>query len=169
MSNNLRYETLQIHAGQEVEATTNSRAVPLYQTTAYTFNDSKHAADLFGLKAFGNIYTRLMNPTNDVFEHIWYLQWYKHALLDLRISPLFQPDIFYPGGWDLAFASLPPLFPAILAPVTSVMGPVVTYNLLLLISTVAAAYGVYLLVSAMGGTVLGGIFSGLLYGGLRIH
>jgi len=68
MSNNLRYETLQIHAGQEVEATTNSRAVPLYQTTAYTFNDSKHAADLFGLKAFGNIYTRLMNPTNDVFE-----------------------------------------------------------------------------------------------------
>ena len=68
MSEKLRFETLQIHAGQEVDATTNSRAVPIYQTTAYTFNDSKHAADLFGLKQFGNIYTRLQNPTNDVFE-----------------------------------------------------------------------------------------------------
>ena len=68
MSDNLRYETLQIHAGQEVDPTTNSRAVPLYQTTAYTFNSSEHAANLFGLKEFGNIYTRLMNPTNDVFE-----------------------------------------------------------------------------------------------------
>ena len=68
MSEKLRYETLQIHAGQDVDVTTNSRAVPLYQTTAYTFNDSKHAADLFGLKQFGNIYTRLQNPTNDVFE-----------------------------------------------------------------------------------------------------
>ncbi len=68
MSNNLRYETLQIHAGQEVDAVTNSRAVPLYQTTAYTFNSSEHAANLFGLKEFGNIYTRLGNPTNDVFE-----------------------------------------------------------------------------------------------------
>lgn len=68
MSNNLRYETLQIHAGQVVDATTNSRAVPLYQTTAYTFNSSEHAANLFGLKEFGNIYTRLGNPTNDVFE-----------------------------------------------------------------------------------------------------
>jgi len=68
MSDNLRYETLQIHAGQEVDTTTNSRAVPLYQTTAYTFNSSEHAANLFGLKEFGNLYTRLGNPTNDVFE-----------------------------------------------------------------------------------------------------
>lgn len=65
---NLRFETLQLHAGQEVDATTGSRAVPIYQTTSYVFKDSKHAANLFGLKEFGNIYTRLMNPTTDVFE-----------------------------------------------------------------------------------------------------
>ena len=63
-----KFETLQVHAGQTVDKETNSRAVPLYQTTSYTFNDAQHAADLFGLKAFGNIYTRLMNPTTDVFE-----------------------------------------------------------------------------------------------------
>ena len=65
---NFKFETLQLHAGQEVDATTNSRAVPLYQTTSYTFNSAEHAANLFGLKEFGNIYTRLMNPTTDVFE-----------------------------------------------------------------------------------------------------
>lgn len=65
---NLRFETLQLHAGQQPDATTNSRAVPIYQTTSYVFNDAAHAANLFGLKAFGNIYTRLMNPTSDVFE-----------------------------------------------------------------------------------------------------
>jgi len=65
---NLRFETLQLHAGQQPDATTNSRAVPIYQTTSYVFNDAAHAANLFGLKAFGNIYTRLMNPTTDVFE-----------------------------------------------------------------------------------------------------
>ncbi len=65
----LNYETLQLHAGQEeVEATTRSRAVPIYQTTSYTFRDSEHGANLFALKEFGNIYTRIMNPTNDVFE-----------------------------------------------------------------------------------------------------
>lgn len=65
----LRFETLQLHAGQEeVESTTRSRAVPIYQTTSYTFKDSDHGADLFALKEFGNIYTRIMNPTNDVFE-----------------------------------------------------------------------------------------------------
>ena len=62
------FETLQLHAGQEVDKTTNSRAVPIYQTTSYLFNDSQHAANLFGLKEFGNIYTRIMNPTTDVFE-----------------------------------------------------------------------------------------------------
>lgn len=66
--NHYKFETLQVHAGQSVDKDTNSRAVPLYQTTSYTFNDAQHAADLFGLKAFGNIYTRLMNPTTDVFE-----------------------------------------------------------------------------------------------------
>ena len=65
---NYRYETLQLHAGQEVDPTTGSRAVPIYQTTSYVFNDSEHAANLFGLKEFGNIYTRIMNPTTDVFE-----------------------------------------------------------------------------------------------------
>ena len=65
---NFRFETLQLHAGQQPDPTTNSRAVPIYQTTSYVFNDAAHAANLFGLKAFGNIYTRLMNPTTDVFE-----------------------------------------------------------------------------------------------------
>jgi O-acetylhomoserine (thiol)-lyase len=60
--------TLAIHAGQVVDGTTNARAVPIYQTTSYLFNDSDHAARLFGLQEFGNIYTRLMNPTTDVFE-----------------------------------------------------------------------------------------------------
>ena len=63
-----RFETLQLHAGQEVDPVTRSRAVPIYQTTSYTFKDSQHAANLFGLKEFGNIYTRIMNPTTDVFE-----------------------------------------------------------------------------------------------------
>ncbi len=67
MSQNYRFETLQLHAGHEVDATL-SRAVPIYQTTSYLFNSSEHAANLFGLKEFGNIYTRLMNPTTDVFE-----------------------------------------------------------------------------------------------------
>ncbi|MBY0207149.1 homocysteine synthase [Paenibacillus polysaccharolyticus] len=64
----LSFETLAIHAGQEIDPTTQSRAVPLYQTTSYGFRDTEHAANLFGLKEFGNIYTRLMNPTTDVFE-----------------------------------------------------------------------------------------------------
>ncbi|MFY0674082.1 MAG: O-acetylhomoserine aminocarboxypropyltransferase/cysteine synthase [Bacteroidia bacterium] len=62
------FETLQLHAGQAPDSATNSRAVPIYQTTSYTFNDSDHAAKLFGLQEFGNIYTRIMNPTTDVFE-----------------------------------------------------------------------------------------------------
>nr|MBC7611890.1 O-acetylhomoserine aminocarboxypropyltransferase/cysteine synthase [Pseudopedobacter sp.] len=65
---NLKFETLQLHAGQEVDPTTGSRAVPIYQTTSYVFNDSEHGANLFALKEFGNIYTRIMNPTTDVFE-----------------------------------------------------------------------------------------------------
>src|SRR3989337_31194 len=66
--NELHFESLQLHAGQEPDPTTNSRAVPIYQTTSYVFNDSEHAAKLFGLREFGNIYTRIMNPTTDVFE-----------------------------------------------------------------------------------------------------
>jgi O-acetylhomoserine (thiol)-lyase len=65
---NLHFETLQLHAGQEIDPVTRSRAVPLYQTTSYGFDNAEHAANLFGLRQFGNIYTRLMNPTTDVFE-----------------------------------------------------------------------------------------------------
>jgi len=64
----LKYETLQLHAGQEPDPVTGARAVPLYQTTSYQFKNSEHGANLFALKEFGNIYTRLMNPTTDVFE-----------------------------------------------------------------------------------------------------
>jgi len=64
----LRFETLQLHAGQEVDKTTHARALPIYQTSSYVFEDAKDGADLFGLRKFGNIYTRLQNPTTDVFE-----------------------------------------------------------------------------------------------------
>ncbi len=63
-----KFETLQLHAGQKKDPATNARAVPIYQTTSYVFDSSEHAASLFGLHEFGNIYTRIMNPTNDVFE-----------------------------------------------------------------------------------------------------
>ena len=65
---NYHFETLQLHAGQEADPTTGARAVPIYQTSSYVFKDAEHAANLFGLKEFGNIYTRIMNPTTDVFE-----------------------------------------------------------------------------------------------------
>lgn len=64
----LKFETLQVHAGQEVDPTTGARAVPIFQTTSYTFKNAEHGANLFALKEFGNIYTRIMNPTTDVFE-----------------------------------------------------------------------------------------------------
>jgi len=64
----LRFETLQLHAGHTPDKDTNSRAVPIYQTSSFVFNDSEHGANLFALKEFGNIYTRIMNPTTDVFE-----------------------------------------------------------------------------------------------------
>jgi O-acetylhomoserine (thiol)-lyase len=63
-----QFETIQIHEGHSPDKDTNSRAVPLYQTTSFTFNSAEHGAKLFGLKELGNIYTRLMNPTTDVFE-----------------------------------------------------------------------------------------------------
>src|SRR5215216_6674560 len=61
-------ETLALHGGQQADPTTGARAVPIYQTTSYQFNDTDHAARLFGLQEFGNIYTRIMNPTQDVLE-----------------------------------------------------------------------------------------------------
>src|SRR5256884_2737581 len=71
LNNNRTYgfETLSLHAGQETaDSATNARAVPIYQTTSYVFDSPEHAADLFGLRQFGNIYTRIMNPTQDAFE-----------------------------------------------------------------------------------------------------
>ncbi|HEU5087139.1 MAG TPA: PLP-dependent transferase, partial [Roseiflexaceae bacterium] len=62
------FDTLALHAGQVADPTTGARAVPIYQTTSYNFKDSDHAARLFGLQEFGNIYTRIMNPTTDVLE-----------------------------------------------------------------------------------------------------
>ncbi len=64
----MRFETLQLHAGQQPDPATNARAVPIYQTTSYVFNNSEHGAKLFALQEFGNIYSRIMNPTSDVFE-----------------------------------------------------------------------------------------------------
>ena len=63
-----RFETLQLHAGQTIDTTTKARAVPIYATTSFAFDDAAHGARLFALKEFGNIYSRIMNPTNDVFE-----------------------------------------------------------------------------------------------------
>jgi len=77
----LRIETLALHGGQEADPTTGSRAVPIYQTTSYQFRDTDHAANLFALKEFGNIYTRIMNPTNDVLEK-------RVALLDGGVGAL---------------------------------------------------------------------------------
>ncbi|MGF1935996.1 MAG: O-acetylhomoserine aminocarboxypropyltransferase/cysteine synthase [Nostoc sp. ChiQUE02] len=68
MSEQYRFETLQVHAGQEPAPGTNARAVPIYQTTSYVFDDAEHGARLFALQEFGNVYTRIMNPTTDVFE-----------------------------------------------------------------------------------------------------
>src|SRR6201992_3883153 len=68
MSDSFRPETLALHGGQSPDPVTGSRAVPIHQTTSFQFKDSEHAANLFALQEFGNIYTRLMNPTTDVFE-----------------------------------------------------------------------------------------------------
>src|SRR6186997_796388 len=63
-----RFDTLSLHAGQQPDPATGARAVPIYQTTSYVFDDTEHAAHLFNLQRFGNIYTRIMNPTTAVFE-----------------------------------------------------------------------------------------------------
>jgi O-acetylhomoserine (thiol)-lyase len=81
IDNRLKLETLVLHGGQEPDPTTGARAVPIYQTTSYQFKSTEHAANLFGLKEFGNIYTRLMNPTTDVFEK-------RLALLDGGVGAL---------------------------------------------------------------------------------
>jgi len=91
--------TLAVHGGQNVEQTTKARAVPIYQTTSYVFDDSAHAGRLFGLQEFGNIYTRIMNPTTDVFEN-------RIAALEGGVAGLAtasgpggrDPDDHYAGG-----------------------------------------------------------------------
>ncbi len=69
MSDNFKLETLCLHAGQQPDPTTTARAVPIYRTSSYVFKDTEHAANLFALKELGNIYTRIMNPTQEVLEN----------------------------------------------------------------------------------------------------
>lgn len=100
-------------------------------------------------------------PFEDAFEYIWYLFWYKSALLDLGVSPLFQPNIFYPEGWNLVFAAFPPVYPTLAVPFTAILGEVLTYNLFILASCVFAAYGTYMLARSLGSNQLGGLFAGI--------
>lgn len=78
-------ETLALHGGQKVDPATTGRAVPIYLTTSYVFHNTEHASDLFGLKEFGNIYTRIMNPTNEVLEN-------RIALLEGGVGALAGPS-----------------------------------------------------------------------------
>ena len=85
------FETTQIHAGQVPDSATGARALPIYQTTSYVFNDTEHAANLFALKEFGNIYTRIMNPTQDAVEQ-------RIAALEGGVAALLV--VVRPGGDD---------------------------------------------------------------------
>ena len=102
-------------------------------------------------------------PFEDAFESIWYLNWYKHAIFDLHVPPWFQPEVFYPAGFDLRFAIFPPFYPFLLAPLTLLTGPVAAYNLVMLASSVLAAYGTYLVVRLMGGSVWGPLLAGMAF------
>lgn len=102
-------------------------------------------------------------PVDDVFDGIWFLAWYKRAIFDLHVSPLFAAGIYYPQGLDLRLSTNPPLFPLLLAPVTALIGAVATYNLTLAASCVVAAWGVYRIVRDLGGEVSGGILAGVAY------
>jgi hypothetical protein len=102
-------------------------------------------------------------PFEDAFEKIWYLYWYEHALWDLHVSPLFDPGIFYPTGWDLRLASLPPFYPALLSPLTRLTNPVFAYNLGLLVSCVLAAYGMFLAARILGANWWGGLLAGIAF------
>jgi hypothetical protein len=102
-------------------------------------------------------------PFEDAFESIWFLHWYKEALFDLGVSPFFQSDIFYPLGWDLRFAILPPLHPILLAPLTALLGHVLAYNLTVLATCIFAAYGAYLLARALDLPAWAAILAGVAY------
>ncbi len=122
---NLRFETLQVHAGQEnPDSATGARAVPIYQTSAYVFNDSAHAADRFALREPGNIYSRLTNPTQEVFEErMAVLEGGTGALavasgaaaVTYALENVLQPgdhivagDNLYGGSYNLIVNNLPP-------------------------------------------------------------
>ena len=102
-------------------------------------------------------------PFEDAFEYIWYLSWYKVALFDTNVSPLFQPDIFYPTGWNLGFSAFPPIHPVLAAPFTALFGAVRTYNLFIMFTCVFAACGAYIMVKALGGDTWGGVFAGIAF------
>jgi hypothetical protein len=106
------------------------------------------------------IYAR---PFDDAFEYIWYFGWFEEALFDLKISPLNQPNIFFPNGWNLNFVAFPPVYPFLLAPITHLLGPLVTNNLVVLVSTIFAAMGSYQLARMIGANMAGGLFAGLAY------
>lgn len=102
-------------------------------------------------------------PFEDAFESIWFLHWYKEALFDLHVSPLFQPDIFYPLGWDLRFAILPPLHPILLAPLTALTGHVAAYNLSVMAACVLAAFGTFRLARLWGADFWAGLLAGVAF------
>jgi hypothetical protein len=102
-------------------------------------------------------------PFEDAFEYVWYLSWYKQALFDANVSPLYQPDIFYPTGWNLAFSAFPPIHPTLAAPMTAILGAVRTYNLFVMFTCVVAAYGIYLMVKILGGNAWGAVFAGIAF------
>ena len=99
-------------------------------------------------------------PFEDAFESIWYLGWYKQALFDLHVSPLFVSGIFYPSGWDLRYTIFPPVYPIALSPLTAIVGPVASYNLAMLASCVFMAYGMYRLARSIGANGGGGTMAG---------
>jgi hypothetical protein len=102
-------------------------------------------------------------PVDDVFEAIWYLEWYKRALFDLHVSPLFVPGVFFPAGFDLRLAVSPPLFPLLLTPVTALIGSVATYNLALLAGCLIAGWGVYRAARLLGAWPMAAVLSGVAY------
>lgn len=102
-------------------------------------------------------------PYEDAFESIWYLDWYAQALFELKVNPLFHPGIFYPGGWDLRFSVLPPVYPALFAPLTRVVGSVTAYNLILMLSCATAAYGAFMVGELVGANWWGSVTAGVLF------
>ncbi len=99
-------------------------------------------------------------PFEDAFEYVWYLGWYKIALFDKGISPLHNPDIFYPGGWDLRFSAFPPIHPTLFAPLTALIGAVATYNVLIALTNIGTGLGVYAIARQAGANKLAALFAG---------